>query len=128
MQDYFAQTHPPSHAEFLLREAVLKDQRSNGLISASGKPQTLVREWEEIDPSVGRVLTYLYDNTHVHISKAGALECGLPNVTQLRVDLRWLIDQGLVGATIHKGKEVAFITPRGEDIIDDSSGEDEIRR
>jgi len=118
MQDYFAQVTPPPHAEFVMREAIYKAQASLGRMSRSRRPQTLVQEMEELDPSVKRVLMYLYDNDELTIDRAGVAKCGAPNKVQLRLDLDWLIDQGLADATIHKGKVVAFITPRGEDIVD----------
>src|SRR5690606_14598873 len=115
---YFAMETPPPHAEFVMREAIYKAQASLGRMSRSRRPQTLVQEMEELDPSVKRVLMYLYDNDELTIDRAGVAKCGAPNKVQLRLDLDWLIDQGLADATIHKGKVVAFITPRGEDIVD----------
>lgn len=116
--NFFAMETPPPHAEFVMREAIYKSQASLGRMSRSRRPQTLVQEMEELDPSVKRVLMYLYDNDELTIDRAGVAKCGAPNKVQLRLDLDWLMDQGLADATIHKGKVVAFITPRGEDIVD----------
>ncbi len=122
---FFNMETPPPHAEFLLREAIYKQQDALGRMSRSRKPQTLVQEMEELDPSVKRVLMYLYDNAELTIDRSGVQAVGSPNKVQLMLDLDWLIDQRLAGATIHKGKQKAFITPRGEDLIDGGSYEDE---
>lgn len=136
-EPYFAQTMPPLHAEEHLTRYCLDQQRKLGRITQSGEPITPVSEYSDLDPSVRRLVDYLYEHDELVIdinairhnySAVGLIQpdaadpsrsLGSPNLKQLWVDINWLKDHGIIDVVIHKGKRVAFLTARGERLVDD---------
>lgn len=142
-QPYFAMPSPPHNAEDHLRTYITAQQRALGRITKQGEPITPLTEYSDLDPSVRKLVDYLYDNTElaigVSVIKQDFSDVGFltfnqssdelqnlmkdmydtPNLKQLQIDVDFLIDHGIVEVVIHKQQRVVFLTAKGEGIVDD---------
>lgn len=117
---YFAMQSPPPQAEQHLLEYTTAQQYNLGRLSPiTGLPVSLISEYEELAPSVKRVVDYLYDNDDCTLDVAGCRLIGGANTKQLNIDIEWLLEQGIVGLDIHKGNKVIFLTPKGEELCNE---------
>lgn len=118
-QPYFSMPSPPHDAEDHLRAYTTAQQRSLGRITRQGEPITPLTEYTELDPSVRKLVDYLYENTELAITVADAQRTGHPNTKQLWLDVDFLVDHGIVEVVIHNQQRVVFLTAKGERVVDD---------
>lgn len=121
-QPYFAMTSPPQDAETHLLAHIMKQQRDLGRISTlTGQPVALISEYDDLAPSVKRVVDYLYDHPQMQctLDVKGCRLIGGANTKQLNIDIEWLIEQGLVQLVIHDYKRVIFLTTKAEELVDE---------
>lgn len=117
---YFAMTAPPPDAEAHLLAYITAQQRNMGRLSPiTGLPVSLISEYDDLAPSVKRVVDYLYENTECALNLTGCRKIGGANLKQLWIDIEWLLEQGIVQIEIKDYNRVIFLTPRGEDIVDE---------
>lgn len=111
------------HNEDELREALLAQERALGRISKySGWPVTLLPEYEDLDRSVRRLVDYLYEHDELTIDQKGVSLVGTPNLTQLHIDIQFLVEHGVCDAFVHNGKRYVVLTKYGEELVDDGKG------
>ena len=118
-QPYFSMPSPPAHAEDHIIAYTTAQQRSLGRITSRGEPITPLTEYTELDPSVRKLVDYLYDHTDLPITIPDAQRIGYPNTKQLWLDVDFLVDHGIVDVVIHNQQRVVFLTARGERLVDD---------
>lgn len=119
-EPYFAMTTPPPHAEDAYLAYTTRQQKLRGLITSRGEPITPMTEYSELDPSVRKLVDYLYEHDDLAISVRDAQRTGYPNMKQLFIDVDMLKDHGIVDVVIHNQKRVVFLTAKGERIVDDA--------
>lgn len=118
-EPYFSMPSPPAHAEDHILAYTTAQQRSLGRITSRGEPITPLTEYTELDPSVRKLVDYLYENTELAITVPDAQRIGHPNTKQLWLDVDFLVDHGIVDVVIHNQQRVVFLTARGEGLVDD---------
>lgn len=117
---YFAMTTPPQDAESSFLAYTTSQQRNLGRLSPiTGLPVALITEYDELSPSVRRVVDYLYKHNDCTLDIKGCASIGGANTKQLWIDIEWLIDQGIVSLVVHNCERVIFLTPKGEGIYDE---------
>lgn len=119
-QPYFSMTNPPAYAEDVYFEYTMRQQRLRGLITSRGEPITPMTEYSELDPSVRKLVDYLYEHDDLAISVRDAQRTGYPNMKQLWIDVDLLKDNGIVDVVVHNQQKVVFLTAKGERMVDDA--------
>ena len=110
----------PDNAEDDFLSAVTSQQYNLWRLSPiTGLPVSLITEYSELAPSVKRVVDYMYEHDDCTLDVSGCLKIGGANTKQLNIDIEWLLEQGIVGLDIHKGNKVIFLTPKGEELVDE---------